>query len=77
MIDVVILKLAEELPADTVTDAGTVADVMSLESFTTSPPAGAVPLRTTVPVEFDPPVTVDGLSLIATSVEGFTVILAV
>lgn len=45
-------------PAATVTLTGTVAaDVLSLESVTTAPPAGAAALRVTVPVDDVPPVT--------------------
>src|SRR5438309_843211 len=48
----------------TVTLAGTVAAaVLLLVSVTTIPPAGAGPLRVTVPVEVLPPVTLAGLRL--------------
>jgi len=64
-------------PAATVTLDATVAEVLLLERFTMAPPAGAAPLRVTVPVEGDPPVTLLGLSVIEVSVgldeEGITV----
>jgi hypothetical protein len=56
-------------PAATVTLAGTVAAAaLSLIRGTAAPPLGAGPLRVTVPVEGDPPVTLAGLSVIAESV---------
>ena len=56
-------------PAATVTLAGTVAAaVLPLIRETAAPPLGAGPLRVTVPVEGDPPVTLIGLSAIAESV---------
>src|SRR5438477_12026716 len=55
-------------PAATVTLEATVAEVLLLERFTMAPPAGAAPLRVTVPVEGDPPVTLPGLSIIEDSV---------
>ena len=54
-------------PAATVTLDGTVAEVLLLERLTVTPPLGAAPLRVTVPVEADPPVTLLGLSVIAES----------
>src|SRR5206468_2913567 len=65
-------------PAGTVTLAGTVAAAVKLlASVTTMPPAGAAPLRVTVPVEEFPPVTLVGLSVSVESVTagkaGFTV----
>src|SRR5579859_319764 len=61
---VLIAKIAEELPAATVTDVGTVATaVLLLARLTTAPPAGAFPARVTVPCEAAPPVTVAGLTL--------------
>src|SRR5437588_10966419 len=50
-------------PAATVTLEATVAEVLLLERFTMAPPAGAAPLRVTVPVEGEPPVTLPGLSV--------------
>jgi hypothetical protein len=49
-------------PAATVTLAGTVAAGMLLERDTVAPPYAPGPLRVTVPVEGDPPVTLLGLS---------------
>src|SRR5438128_11070066 len=50
-------------PAGTVTLAGTVAAaVLSLDSVTCAPPAGAGPSSVAVPVELLPPVTVGGLT---------------
>ena len=56
-------------PAATVTLAWTVAAAVSLlKRETATPPLGAGPLRVTVPIEGDPPVTLIGLSAIAESV---------
>src|SRR5437899_8187193 len=50
-------------PAGTVTLAGTVAAaVLSLDSVTCAPPAGAGPSSVAVPVELLPPVTVVGFT---------------
>jgi len=58
------VKPALVAPPVTVTLAGTVAiAVLLLESATVAPPAGAAPLRVTVPVEAVPPVTLVGLRL--------------
>ena len=60
---VVTANVALVAPAATVTLAGTVADdVLSLDSDTTAPPAGAGPLSVTVPVEELPPTTLDGVT---------------
>jgi len=56
-------KLAELFPAGIVTVAGGVADADVVESVTTIPPAGAVALIDTVPVDDFPPATVAGLSV--------------
>ena len=48
-------------PAATVTEAGTVALALLLERVTVKPPVGAVPLRVTVPVLEEPPITEVGL----------------
>ena len=57
------LKLAEFAPAATVTLLGTPAFVgLLLESVTTVPPAGAVPVSSTVPVVVEPPTSVEGFS---------------
>src|SRR4051812_22509594 len=59
---VVTVKLAKVAPAGMVTVTGTVAKVVLLESETTEPPVGAGLAMLTVPVEFVPPLTVEGLS---------------
>jgi hypothetical protein len=48
-----------------------------LKRVTSAPPAGAIPVNVTVPVEFAPPTTVAGLSPSDESVAGFTVSVAV
>src|SRR5215211_3347206 len=63
--DVETLKEALVAPAGTVTDAGTLATALELESDTASPPVGAAPESVTVPVELAPEVTVDGLRVSA------------
>ena len=66
---VLTVKVALVAPYPTVTLAGTVAAaVLSLERETAAPPLGAGPLRITVPVDGDPPVTLIGLSAIEESV---------
>jgi hypothetical protein len=58
------VNVALVAPAATVTLAGTVAAAAPLERLTTAPLLGADPLRVTVPVEEEPPVTLLGLSVI-------------
>jgi len=68
---VVIVKFAEVVPASTVTLAGTVVEGdMPPPSETKIPPAGASPLRVTVPVTLFPPTRVAGdrLKLVSTGV---------
>jgi hypothetical protein len=61
---VVTLKVALDSPAAIVTLAGTwAAVVLLLERVTTAPPAGAVPLKVTVPVDPLPPTTLTGLTV--------------
>jgi len=60
---VVIGNVAEFAPALTITLAGTVAEALSLPSAMVAPPAGAGAVRPTLPVEFCPPVTTDGLAV--------------
>jgi hypothetical protein len=57
---VVKLKLAAELPAGTLTLAGTIADELLLDSPTRIPPVGAGLFKVTVPVDGLPPVTAAG-----------------
>jgi hypothetical protein len=58
---VVTLNVAVVAPAATVTLAGTVAAALLPDKLTTAPPAGATPVRVTVPVEEAPPATLAGL----------------
>ena len=62
------MNVALLAPAAIVTLAGTLAAPLLLESSTGAPPVSAGPLRVTVPVEGDPPVTLMGLSAIEESV---------
>ena len=73
-IDVFTVKLALVAPAGTVTLDGTEARPgLLLERETTAPPAGAGPLRVTVPVEdCTPPTTLVGFSVNEESVTGGT-----
>lgn len=56
------VKVAVVLPADTVTEAGTVAEALLLASEIDTPPDGAALLRVTVPVADVPPLTLVGLT---------------
>jgi hypothetical protein len=58
------VNVALVAPAATVTLVGTVAAAALLARLTTAPLLGAGPLRVTVPVEEEPPVTLLGLSVI-------------
>jgi hypothetical protein len=58
--DVAAVKVAEEAPAATVTDVGTVTEVLLSERLTTAPPEGAAPDSATVQVLDTPPITVPG-----------------
>ena len=73
---VVILKLAVVDPAVTIMLAGTGAfDGLLLLMAITTPPAGAGPVRLTVPCEIEPPATAEGVSVIdesSTGTAGFT-----
>jgi hypothetical protein len=60
---VVTLNVADVAPAATVTVEETAAAESLLESPTTDPPAGAGPVRETVPVELLPPTTLVGETL--------------
>ena len=59
---VVTLNEAVVAPAATVTEAGTVTSAVLDVKVTTVPPLEATRLSVTVPVEFAPPATVDGLT---------------
>lgn len=78
---VVIANVADVAPAGTVTLAGTAAETLELVSVTTTPPAGAAPLRITVPVTPAPPTTDAGFTVTDLSetdaAAGFTVSAAV
>ncbi len=68
---VVMAKLAELAPAAIVTLTGAVAIVvLLLARLTTAPPVGAGPLRVTVPVDGEPPLTIVGLSVSELSTAG-------
>jgi len=56
------LNVAELLPASTVTEAGTVAALLLLDSFTIMPPADATPDNVTVPVAPVSPTTLVGFT---------------
>jgi hypothetical protein len=56
------VKVAVVLPADTVTEAGTVAEALLLASEIDTPPDGAALLKVTVPVADAPPLTLVGLT---------------
>ena len=59
---VLIVNVAPDAPAATVTLEGTLATDVSLLERITCAPAGATPLNVTVPAEEFPPVTLGGLS---------------
>jgi hypothetical protein len=59
---VVTVNVALELPALTVTMAGTLAAALSLDSETTTPPVGAGPVNEMVPADEPPPVRLTGFS---------------
>lgn len=58
---VAITKVAEVVPAETVTDPGRVAADRLLESATTVPPEPAGPVKVIVPDDGCPPITLVGL----------------
>jgi hypothetical protein len=72
--DVFTVKVTLVLPAGTVTLEGTLAAALLLESITCAPPAGAGPVRVTVPVEdCTPPTTLVGFNVSEETVGGVTV----
>ena len=71
--DVETVNVAVVAPARTFTEAGTVALGLFDVKLTVSPPVGATPLRVTVPVEFVPPVTLDGARVMLDSPTGLIV----
>ena len=76
---VVTVNVALVAPAGTVTLAGTLAAVLSLEMRTCEPPAGAGPFRVTVPVDVPsgPPMTLLGVRTSEETAGGRTVRMAV
>ena len=72
-----IVNVADEAPAGTVTDAGTVATVVVPLVNVTTTASVATPVRVMVPVLFVPPLTLVGLSVqVETTRAGFTVTVA-
>ena len=71
--NVLMVKVAEDLPEATVTDAGTVAELLLLDSLTTKPPDGAAAVRVAVPIADAPPTTLAGATFTETSVGGLIV----
>src|SRR5205823_5240144 len=59
---VAIGNVADAAPDEIVTDAGTEAEALELESATTAPPEGAAAESVAVPVDAAPPVTVEGFT---------------
>ena len=74
---VVTVNVAVVAPAATVTLAGTVAARLLLDKVTTAPPAGAGPLRVTVPVDGLPPITLVGFTVTEDIVTGSVVTISV
>ncbi len=72
-----IVNVALELPAGTVTLAGTLAALELSLSETVAPLLGAGPLIVTVPWEVLPPMTLVGLKVSVLNAGGLTVIEAV
>jgi hypothetical protein len=70
---VVILNVATDSPAATVTVCGTVALWVLMDKAIDAPPVGAGPLRVTVPVADVPPNTVGGATATLTRVAGVIV----
>jgi len=74
---VLIANVAEALPAGIVMVAATVTELALLERETFSPPEGAGPLKTSLPVEDLPPTTLEGLTVSKTNAGGLIVSVAV
>jgi hypothetical protein len=70
---VVTAKVAVVAFAATVTEEGTCAAALLLESATANPPTGAGPFRVTVPVEENPPTPLFGFKTSEVRTAGFTV----
>lgn len=67
-------KVMELAAAEIVTEAGTVATLgLLLVRLTTAPPASALALSVTVPVELMPPTTAVGLTATEFTASGLTV----
>jgi hypothetical protein len=65
--DVLTAKVALVAPAGTVNLGGTWAALLSVDSRTNAPPAGAGPLNVTMPIgDCDPPTTVVGVRPVRT-----------
>ena len=60
---VLIVNVADDFPAATVTEEGNDAEEELLDSPTNDPPVGAALLSVTVPVDEDPPDTLEGFKL--------------
>ena len=73
----VTVKVAPVAPAGMVTLAGVLAEALSSDKVTTTPPAGAGPVKRAVPVESLPPGTVEGFNDTEESVGGLMVRVAV
>ena len=67
-VDVRALKVTSVAPAGTVIVAGTVTDVLLLDSATCSPVLGAGPDSEIVPVDETPPTTLAGLNEIVVAI---------
>jgi hypothetical protein len=74
---VVILNVADDAPAATVTLAGTAATALPEVTGIVKPPVGAGPFSVSVPVEVNPPRTALGDRLIVESVGAETIMLTV
>jgi hypothetical protein len=70
---VVTVKEAEPVPANTLTEVGTVAAALFERRFTMLPLGPAFPFRVRVTELFNPPITVAGVAVNALTVAGTTV----